>query len=113
MSQDLYLSFPTPEPDDTYASRTLENLVVAGRFSARHWNHLMLVFVPLGLCASYVGLDDTTIFILNCLATIPLADILCQATDNIASHLGATTGALVNVSMGNVSELVIFMRVPM
>lgn len=69
----------------------------------------MLAFVPLGLSAPYMGMDDSSIFILNCLATIPLADVLCQATDSIASYLGATTGALVNVSMGNMTELVIFM----
>ncbi|KAJ4983182.1 calcium/proton exchanger [Stagonosporopsis vannaccii] len=109
-SQDLYSSFPVPESDNNGISRTLENLVTSRRFLARHWNRLMLVFVPLGIFAPYLGLDDSAIFILNCLATIPLADILCQATDNIASYMGATTGALVNVTMGNLTELVIFIQ---
>lgn len=70
---------------------------------------MMLVFVPLGLTASYMNLDDSTVFVFNCLAIIPLADILCQATDHVASYMGETTGALVNVTMGNLTELVIFM----
>ena len=71
----------------------------------------MLVFVPLGLAAPYIGLNDSAVFILNCFAITPLADVLCQATDSVASFLGETTGALVNVTMGNLTELVIFMWV--
>ena len=71
----------------------------------------MLVFVPLGLAAPYMDSDDSVIFVLNCLAIIPLADVLCQATDGVAGYMGETTGALVNVTMGNLTELVIFMSV--
>lgn len=69
----------------------------------------MLAFVPFGLAAPYMSLDDSAVFILNCLAIIPLADVLCQATDSVASYVGETTGALVNVTMGNLTELIIFM----
>lgn len=69
----------------------------------------MLIIVPFGLAAPYVGFDDTSIFVLNCFAIIPLADLLCQATEEIAAHMGETMGALVNVSMGNLTEMVIFM----
>ncbi|KAF3044623.1 hypothetical protein E8E12_005325 [Didymella heteroderae] len=54
--------------------------------------------------------DDSVIFVLNCLAIIPLADVLCQATDGVAGYMGETTGALVNVTMGNLTELVIFIQ---
>ena len=69
----------------------------------------MLVFVPLGVAAPHIGFNDTVVFILNCLAIIPLADMLCQATDGVASMMGETIGALINVTMGNLTELVIFM----
>jgi Ca2+:H+ antiporter len=68
----------------------------------------MLVLVPFALAAPYMGLDDSVVFVLTCLAIIPLADVLCQATDLVASHMGETTGALINVTMGNLTELVIF-----
>lgn len=68
----------------------------------------MLGFVPIGILAPHIGCDDSTVFILNCLAIIPLADILCHATDDVGGFLGETAGALVNVTMGNATEVVIF-----
>lgn len=69
----------------------------------------MFIFVPFGLAAPYMDLDNSAVFILNCLAIVPLADVLCQATDSVSSYMGDTTGALVNLTMGNLTELVIFM----
>jgi Ca2+/H+ antiporter len=80
-------------------------------FVLEHWSFLMLVFVPIGITAPYLGCNDFAVFVLNCLAIIPLADVLCRATDKVASFLGETAGALVNVTMGNVAELAIFMYV--
>lgn len=71
----------------------------------------MLVFAPAGIAAPYLGCNDSVVFVLNCFAIIALADVLCRATDEVASFLGETTGALVNVTMGNVTELAIFMYV--
>jgi Ca2+:H+ antiporter len=95
--------------DETGPSCIIQALTAAARFSTKHWNRIMLIFVPFGLAASYIGCNDSVVFVLNCLAIIPLADILCQATGDIASFMGETTGALVNVTMGNLTELVIFM----
>jgi Ca2+:H+ antiporter len=36
-----------------------------------------------------------------------LADVLCRATDDASSFLGETTGALLNITMGNATELAI------
>lgn len=69
----------------------------------------MLILVPLGIVAPYVGCNDSAVFILNCFAIVPLANVLCHATESIASFMGETTGALANVTMGNLTELVIFM----
>ncbi|OSS49077.1 hypothetical protein B5807_05413 [Epicoccum nigrum] len=107
-SEDPYTSFLTPTSDDT--DTPLGLLIRTGRFTAKYWSRMMLVFVPFGLAASYMNLDDSAVFVLNCLAIIPLADILCQATDHVASYMGETTGALVNVTMGNLTELVIFIQ---
>jgi Ca2+:H+ antiporter len=68
----------------------------AFRFVARNWNKLLLVFVPMGI-----------VFVLNCFAIVPLADVLCRATDDASRFLGDTTGALLNVTMGNTTELAI------
>ncbi|KZM21143.1 uncharacterized protein EKO05_0008116 [Ascochyta rabiei] len=105
-----YTSFPTPTPDDTEPPRITKILAPAGGFLKMYWNRIMLAFVPLSLAAPYIGCNDSAVFILNCFAIIPLADMLCQATDSLASFMGETTGALVNVTMGNLTELVIFIQ---
>jgi Ca2+:H+ antiporter len=82
-------------------------LVSAAKKLARNWSNLLLIFVPIGILAPHVGASHTAVFVLNCIAIVPLADILCQATDQIAAHFGETTGALLNVTMGNCTEIVI------
>ncbi len=49
------------------------------------------------------------IFAMNALAIVPLASLLSYATESVASRLGDTIGALLNVTFGNAVELIIFM----
>ncbi len=49
------------------------------------------------------------IFAMNAIAIIPLAGLLSHATESVASRLGDTVGALLNVTFGNAVELIIFM----
>jgi Ca2+:H+ antiporter len=49
------------------------------------------------------------IFAMNAIAIIPLAGLLAHATESVASRLGDTIGALMNVTFGNAVELIIFM----
>jgi Ca2+:H+ antiporter len=104
-----YTSFPNYTPDSVNTPHTRSARSPTTTYVLEHWSFLMLVFVPIGLTAPYLGYNDFAVFVLNCLAIIPLADVLCRATDKVASFLGETTGALVNVTMGNVAELAIFM----
>ncbi|KAF2273622.1 uncharacterized protein EI97DRAFT_383142, partial [Westerdykella ornata] len=73
-----------------------------------NWSNILLVFVPAGILAPRLGCSDTVVFVLNCIAIVPLADVLCRATGAVSSHLGETTGALLNVTMGNATEVFIF-----
>ncbi|CAI6256947.1 unnamed protein product [Periconia digitata] len=77
------------------------------QWAATYWSRLLLLTVPFGIAASKLGFSHSTVFILNCIAIIPLADVLCRATDDASSFLGETSGALLNITMGNVTELVI------
>jgi Ca2+:H+ antiporter len=93
--------------DDTGASRFGNAFIFATNYTAKNWGRLMLVFVPFGVLAPILGWGDTAVFVLNCLAVIPLADVLCRATDDVAGFMGETLGALLNITMGNATELVI------
>ncbi len=50
---------------------------------------------------------DTTLFLCSCFAIIPLAGIIGQATEELASHLGQGIGGLLNATFGNAAELII------
>jgi hypothetical protein len=92
--------------------------------------NVLLVFVPVGIAvrkfstplfspASWVvqltSLADFTqmpagvIFAMNAIAIVPLAGLLSYATQSVASRLGDTVGALMNVTFGNAVELIILM----
>lgn len=72
------------------------------------WVNVLLLFVPVGIAAEAAGLSPTIIFALNAIAIVPLAGLLSHATESVASRLGDTIGALLNVTFGNAVELIIF-----
>ena len=106
-----YMSSPELSSGDADTSYMHSPLAPTTSYVIENWSIIMLVFVPIGITAPYIGFNDFAVFVLNCLAIIPLADLLCRATDKVAGFLGETVGALVNVTMGNVAELAIFMHV--
>ncbi|KAL1956753.1 hypothetical protein VTO42DRAFT_6806 [Malbranchea cinnamomea] len=77
------------------------------------WLNVLLVFVPAGIAASLLGLPPTWVFVPNVIAIIPLSSLLTMATENVAYELGDTIGALLNISFGNVSEMIILSDFPL
>jgi Ca2+:H+ antiporter len=71
------------------------------------WVNVLLVFVPVGIACEAVKLSPAVIFAMNAVAIIPLAGLLSHATESVASRLGDTVGALINVTFGNAVELII------
>ncbi len=71
------------------------------------WINTLLVFVPVGIAVEIAGVSPTVVFALNAVAIIPLAGLLSYATESVASELGDTIGALMNVTFGNAVELII------
>jgi Ca2+:H+ antiporter len=72
------------------------------------WVNVLLIFVPIGIVVEAVGLSAGIVFGMNAVAIVPLAGLLAYATESVASRLGDTLGALLNVSFGNAVELIIF-----
>ncbi|KAG8463015.1 hypothetical protein KFE25_001788 [Diacronema lutheri] len=69
--------------------------------------NLMLVFLPLGIAAELLEWSDGAIFGLNCLAILPLAKLLGDATEQVATHTNDTIGGLLNATFGNATELIV------
>jgi Ca2+:H+ antiporter len=75
---------------------------------ARSWLNILLIFVPFGITAHLAGLKNATfVFALNALALVPLTGILSYSTETVAYKLGVGWGALLNITFGNLVELVI------
>ena len=71
------------------------------------WLNVLLVFVPVGIAVQIAGVNPTVVFAINAVAIIPLAGLLSHATESVASRMGDTVGALMNVTFGNAVELII------
>jgi Ca2+:H+ antiporter len=69
----------------------------------------LLIFVPVAIILRFVpGLENpTALFIVACLAIIPLAGWMGRATEHLAEHLGQGVGGLLNATFGNAAELII------
>jgi Ca2+:H+ antiporter len=71
------------------------------------WINVLLIFVPIGIACKIANLNAVIVFAMNAVAIVPLAGLLAFATESVASRLGDTLGALLNVSFGNAVELII------
>ncbi|HLL77597.1 MAG TPA: calcium/proton exchanger [Pyrinomonadaceae bacterium] len=69
----------------------------------------LLVFVPVAAALRFVPAweNPTALFIVSCLAIIPLAGWMGRATEHLAEHLGEGVGGLLNATFGNAAELII------
>ncbi|SMB88950.1 calcium/proton exchanger [Deinococcus hopiensis] len=70
--------------------------------------NLLLIFLPISLLLEYVfKAPPLWVFFTATVAIIPLADWLRKATEQIAARAGPTIGGLLNVTFGNLAELII------
>ena len=69
----------------------------------------LLIFVPIAIAIRFVPSlrNDTLLFIVSCIAIIPLAGWMGRATEHLAEHLGQGIGGLLNATFGNAAELII------
>ncbi len=69
--------------------------------------NLMLVFLPVAVVMKIAGVGGLWLFLAAGLAIVPLAGLMGRATENLAEHLGAGIGGLLNATFGNAAELII------
>lgn len=68
----------------------------------------LLVFVPVAFVLEFIVKPDAVwIFVVSCLAILPLAGLMGRATEELAARTGATIGGLLNATFGNATELII------
>ena len=67
----------------------------------------LLIFVPIGFGTYLANIGPMAIFVSNLIAVIPLSSLLTAATEHVASDAGEAVGALLNISLGNLVELIL------
>lgn len=67
----------------------------------------LLIFVPIAIVLRFGFKNDTWLFIVSCLAIIPLAGWMGRATEHLAEKTGEGIGGLLNATFGNAAELII------
>jgi Ca2+:H+ antiporter len=68
---------------------------------------ILLLFIPLSFIGDYLDMDDSLIFVTACIAIVPLAVLISDATEQIAIYTGSKIGGLLNATMGNIPEFFI------
>ena len=94
--------------DDAAVTGSVRSTVFTLRAIAFYsWGNVLLVFVPVGIVTYLCGASPSIVFSSNAIAITPLSGLLTYATESIASDMGDTVGALMNISFGNLIEMVI------
>lgn len=111
-TQSAALEADTPKPKDPMSTRFWRDTKMIIRSS---WINWLLFTVPVGIILGALNdwaaldiVDPSVIFAINAVAIVPLASLLAFATESVASKMGDTIGALMNVTFGNAVELIIF-----
>ncbi len=69
---------------------------------------ILLVLVPVSVVLGYgVHASPIVVFFASIAAIVPLAEWIRRGTENVARHIGPTLGGLLNVSFGNMAELIL------
>ncbi len=68
---------------------------------------LLLVFVPVSFYLGMTHASATWVFVFACLAILPLAGLMGEATEHLTHRVGPGLGGLLNASFGNAAELII------
>ncbi|MFN8096233.1 MAG: calcium/proton exchanger [Vicinamibacteria bacterium] len=75
--------------------------------NARPLLYAMLVFVPVSFWLGLTHASPTAVFVVSCLAVLPLAGLMGEATEHLAHHSSPAVGGLLNATFGNAAELII------
>jgi Ca2+:H+ antiporter len=69
--------------------------------------YFLLIFVLIAIVLEYIHAEQLIIFVVAAISLIPLAKLIGDSTEHLASHYGATLGSLLNVTFGNAAEIII------
>ncbi|KAK0388851.1 hypothetical protein NLU13_5094 [Sarocladium strictum] len=99
---------PTSPAPRIPSSRTGQFLYLLREMFFSSRLNVLVFFVPIGAVLYFAKANPAVVFIANAVAIVPLSALLTDATERIANDSGDTVGALLNISLGNLVELILF-----
>lgn len=69
--------------------------------------YVLILACPLAVIAQSAGWGSGWVFALSAAGVVPLAGLIGEATESLATHTGPKIGGLINASLGNAAELII------
>ena len=70
--------------------------------------HWLFVFIPVTLVLEHLsGIPDPVVFFSAAMAIVPIAALIVQSTEQLATRTGDAVGGLLNATFGNAPELII------
>jgi Ca2+:H+ antiporter len=72
-----------------------------------------LLLIPAALLLHWLTSSALSVFIVSTLAIVPLAEWIRRATEQLAARAGSAVGGLLNVTFGNIAELILALFVLM
>jgi Ca2+:H+ antiporter len=76
-------------------------------FSGSGWPYLLVPFIPIAIALELVHAAPELVFFTSAIGVIPTAAIMGTATEELADRAGPGIGGLLNVTFGNLPELLI------
>lgn len=67
----------------------------------------LLILIPISVALDFFGAPPLWVFITASLSIVPLAEWMRRATEQVSVHAGQSIGGLLNVTFGNVAELIL------
>jgi Ca2+:H+ antiporter len=76
-------------------------------FSGEGWPYLLVPFIPIAVALELAHAAPELVFFTSAIGVIPTAAIMGTATEELADRAGPGIGGLLNVTFGNLPELLI------
>jgi len=67
----------------------------------------LLIFIPISAALAWTHANPLWVFVTGIIAIIPLADTIRKSTEELSKHTGSAAGGLLNVTFGNLPELIL------
>jgi Ca2+:H+ antiporter len=81
--------------------------ILAHRNPVLTWRNVLLLAVPASIVLNSMHASPVLIFGIACLAVIPLAGYMGEATEHLSHRTGPAMGGFLNATFGNAAELII------